>query len=256
MLSRLRPHSLIPSQLRRLLSDAVKLKEKRTSLDSRDLLSNAVKFTDKGISVDGRDLLHIETRNMCRCEKCFGKHAHQRRDIPFRGNVFPGVRVEEIGKVSEHYLSLKWSDGHEGLIARTMRGDYGPDPIDSRLGNWLDLTRRKNREQSFWAGPDEEVTKFWDYSWVIRSGENTREFLTHYMRYGIGFMTGIPADQGMLDVVEKGLKMTPLRRTCYDKVDLVRYRPDPKNSGYGNGRLPLHGDLAYYYQVNFICLMT
>jgi hypothetical protein len=175
-------------------------------------------------------------------------------EFPLNGTMFPGVRVEEIGKMSEQYLSLKWSDGHEGLISRSMRGDYGPDPIDSRLGKWLELTRRKNSEQKFWAGPDEEVTKFWDYSWVISSRENTRLFLTHYMKYGIGFMTGIPADLGMAEIVENGLKLKPLRRTCFNKVDLVRYKPNPNNAAYGSGPLPLHLDLSYFYQVCTICV--
>ena len=51
---------------------------------------------------------------------------------PFRtGNLHPGVKVTDIGKVSEHchYVSLTWSDGHTGLVARTIRGEYGPEPV-------------------------------------------------------------------------------------------------------------------------------
>ena len=228
-LARLRPHSPLQTQLTRLLSDAV--------------------VTEKGISFDGRDLLHIETRYMCKCEACFGKLAHQRLGLPLSGSLSPEIKVEEIGRMSEHYLGLKWSDGHEGLIARTMRGDYGPNPIHSRMDNLLDLTRRKNTEQKFWAKPDAEVTKLWDYSCVIKDVDNTREFLTHYMRYGIVFLGGIPAEDGTLDIVEEGLKMSPLRRTVYKTVDLVKYKPNPSNSGYDSGGLSLHLDLSYFYQV-------
>ena len=228
-LARLRSHSPLQTHLTRLLSDAV--------------------VTEKGISFDGRDLLHIETRHMCKCEACFGKLAHQRLDLPLSGSLSPGIKVEEIGRMSEHYLGLKWSDGHEGLIARTMRGDYGPNPIHSRMENLLDLTRRKNTEQKFWAKPDAEVTKLWDYSWVIKDVDNTREFLTHYMRYGLVFLKGIPAEEGMLNVVEDGLKMRPMRATFYDTVDIVSFKPDANNLAYSSGHLGLHLDLSYYYQV-------
>ncbi|XP_063690473.1 probable gamma-butyrobetaine dioxygenase [Bolinopsis microptera] len=228
-LARLKPSSLPKPQLTRLLSDAVK-------------------YTEKGIQLDGRDILHIETRNMCRCEACFGKNAHQCLDQPLSGSFAPGIKVEEIGRMSDHYLGLKWSDGHEGLIARTMRGDYGPNPIQSRMEKLLDLTKRKNTEQKFWGEPDAEVSKLWDYSWVIKDVDNTTEFLTHYMRYGIVFLKGIPAEEGMLDVVEEGLKMKPLRRTVFKTVDLVKYKPTPSNPGYGSGGLAPHLDLSYYYQ--------
>ena len=234
-LARLRVHSDVGPQLTRMLSDVAKL-------------------TDKGIQVDGRELLHIETRNLCRCEQCFGKYSHQRGDLPFVGNKYPGVKVESIGRISEHYLGLKWSDGHEGLIGRTLRGDYGAHPIDFRLTKWLDLSLRKNAEQKFWDTPDEEVSKFWDYSWVVENSDNTREFLVHYMKYGIGFLSGIPNHLGMLDVVEEGLQMSPVKRTCFNKVDLVRFKPNPNNTGYGSGRLPAHTDLPFFDQVYFKCM--
>ena len=206
-------------------------------------------ITETGINVDGRDLLHVETRNMCRCERCFGKFAHQIQNLPPVGNAFPGIKVEEIGKLSEHYVSLRWSDGHEGLIARTIRGDFGPGKIESRVRDWLDLARRKNSEQEFWRTPNEEVKKFWDYSWVVSSVDNTREFLVHYMKYGIALMNGVPAGLKMEDIIFEGLKMSPLWASCYDLVDYVRFKPDPKNLGYGSGQLPLHLDLPYYYAV-------
>ena len=225
---------------------------RQTKPDDRE----PIQLTDYGINLDGRDVLHVETRNMCRCEACFGKHAHQRKDLPYRGNAFPGVRVEEIGRISDHYVSLKWSDGHEGLVARTMRGDFGPGVIESRLKKWLDLTRRKNAEQHFWKTPDGEVTKFWNYSWVVENGENTRQFLAHYMKYGIALMNEVPAHLGMEDIVSDGLQIGPFRRTCYDIVDYVRFRPNPVNSGYGSERLPLHLDLAYYYEVSKIVFIN
>ena len=147
-------------------------------------------LTESGMVLDGRQLLHVETRNMCRCEKCFGKHSHTRPNLPFQGSNYPDVRAEEIGRISDNFVSVRWSDGHEGMIARTFRGDYGPEPLASRVENLTDIIRRRNSEQIFWKGPNpEEQTKFWDWNWVVESSDNTREFLIHYIRYGIGCVT-------------------------------------------------------------------
>ena len=245
---------LQPSFLNNLLTGEIQPNKEGCQIKVRAYSDSArttktAHITETGINLDGRDLLHVETRNMCRCEKCFGKFAHQIQNLPPVGNAFPGIKVEEIGKLSEHYVSLKWSDGHEGLMARTIRGDFGPGKIESRVRDWLDLARRKNSEQEFWRTPNEEVKKFWDYSWVVSSVDNTREFLVHYMKYGIALMNGVPAGLKMEDIVFEGFKMSPLWASCYDLVDYVRFKPDPKNLGYGSGQLPLHLDLPYYYAV-------
>ncbi|KAL5264368.1 hypothetical protein ACHWQZ_G005459 [Mnemiopsis leidyi] len=246
MLSRLNQHSSFVPELARKLSGVLQMKEfnEGTQHNSKPVTS----ITEKGIQLDGKTLLHVETRNMCKCEVCFGKHSHQRNKLPPIGNASPAVKVEEIGKVTSQYVSLKWSDGHEGLIARTVRGEYGPGVIESRVRKWLDLTRRKNVEQEFWSTPNEEVTKVWDYSWVVSSGDNTREFLAHYMRFGIGLMNGVPKDLGMKDILSEGLKIGPIRRTSYEEVDYVRFKPNPSNSAYGTDLLPLHTDLASYFE--------
>ena len=127
------------------------------------------------------------------------------------------------------------------------------------MRKWLDLTRRKNSEQEFWRAPNEEVKKIWDYSWVVSSGDNTREFLVHFIKYGIALMNGVPAGLKMEDIIFEGLKMGPLWASCYDLVDYVRFKPDPTNLGYGSGQLPLHLDLPYYYavvKINLTIYMT
>ena len=217
--------------------------------ESFKVLSEPVKMTERGIEVDGKEFLHVETRNMCKCEACYGRFSHQRSDLPYRGITFSNVKVSDIGRTSENYVSLKWSDDHEGVIARNIRGNFGPDPLNSRVENWFDLTCRKNSAQKFWSTPDEDVTKCWDYSWVVRNQENTIEFLTHYMKYGIGLLVDIPRHLGMMEIVEEGLKIKPLRRTCFSAVDLVRFKPNPDNVGYGSGPLNLHSDLPYFNQV-------
>ena len=237
----------------RKLSEALLMKDADEGIqiqqDAIESVTEEPHITEKGICLDGKNLLHVETRNMCKCEVCFGKHSHQRNKLPHIGNAFPGVKVEEVGKMTEHYVSLKWSDGHEGVIARTIRGEYGPGVIESRVKQWLNLTRRKNEAQRFWSSPNEEVTKAWDYSWVVSSGDNTRQFLAHYMRYGIGLINGVPNDMGMEKILSEGLKIGPLRRTSYEDVDYVRFKPNPTNSAYGSDMLPLHTDLASYFEV-------
>ena len=248
--------------LTRSFTGQIRPKKEGCQIQVRDYslgTTNTAHITETGINLDGRDLLHVETRNMCRCEECFGKFAHQIKNLPPIGNTLPGIKVQEIGKLSEHYLSLKWTDGHEGLISRTIRGDFGPGKIESRVRKWLDLTRRKNSEQEFWRAPNEEVKKIWDYSWVVSSGDNTREFLVHYIKYGIALMNGVPAGLKMEDIIFEGLKMGPLWASCYDLVDYVRFKPDPTNLGYGSGQLPLHLDLPYYYavvKINLTIYMT
>ena len=243
MISRLKPVRLgllSKAQLVRKLSNAPELFK---------VLSDPVKMTERGIEVDGKEFLHVETRNMCKCEACYGRFSHQRSDLPYRGITFSDVKVSDIGRTSENYVSLKWSDDHEGVIARNIRGNFGPDPLNSRVENWFDLTCRRNSAQKFWSTPDEDVTKCWDYSWVVKNQENTIEFLTHYMKYGIGLLVDIPRHLGMMEIVEEGLKIKPLRRTCFSAVDLVRFKPNPDNVGYGSGPLNLHSDLPYFNQV-------
>ena len=211
--------------------------------------SDHVKLTEHGIRDNDRDLLHVETRNMCRCETCFGKHSHQKTGQPFRtGNLHPGVKVTDIGKVSEHYVSLTWSDGHTGLVARTIRGEYGPEPVPTILDKYLDLSMRYNRCQEFWSAKTDQNSKVFDYNTVISSVGNIRDFLAHYMIHGIGFLTGIPADKEMLDIITD-LKCGPIRETIFGGVDVVRFKPNPANAGYGSGSLAGHTDLNYYYQV-------
>ena len=220
----------------------------RSSAQAR-YLSETVTLTDHGIHDNGRDLLHVETRNMCRCEQCFGKHSHQKTGLPFyTGNLYPGVTVTEIGRVSEHYISLTWSDGHTGLIARTIRGEYGPEPVPTILNKYLDLSMRHNSSQMFWSAKTEDNSRLFDYNTVISSLENTREFFAHYMTHGVAFLSGIPADHEMLDIIEN-LKCGPIRETIFGGVDVVRFKPNPANAGYGSGSLAGHVDLNYYYQV-------
>jgi hypothetical protein len=169
--------------------------------------------------------------------------------LPFdTGNLRPGVTVTDIGRVSEHYLSLTWSDGHTGLIARTIRGEYGPEPVPTILDKYLDLSMRQNRCQQFWSAKSPENSKLFDYSSVISSLENTRDFFAHYMTHGIAFLTAIPDDKEMLDVITD-LKCGPHRETIFGGVDVVRFKPNPLNVGYGSGSLAGHTDLNYYYQV-------
>ena len=212
-------------------------------------LSETVKLTEHGIKDNGRDLLHVETRNMCRCEVCFGKHSHQKTGLPFStGNLHPGVTVTDVGRVSEHYLSLTWSDGHSGLIARTIRGEYGPEPVPTILEKYLDLSMRHNRCQTFWSAKSPDNSTLFDYNTVISSLENTRDFLAHYMVHGVVFLTAIPIDKKIPDVIA-ALKCGPIRETILGGVDVVRYKPNPKHPVYSSGSLVGHTDLNYYYQV-------
>ena len=158
------------------------------------------------------------------------------------------MKVTDIGKVSEHYVSLTWSDGHTGLVARTIRGEYGPEPVPTILDKYLDLSMRYNRCQEFWSAKTDQNSKVFDYNTVISSVGNTRDFLAHYMIHGIGFLTGIPADKEMLDIITD-LKCGPIRETIFGGVDVVRFKPNPANAGYGSGSLAGHTDLNYYYQV-------
>ncbi|XP_063688375.1 trimethyllysine dioxygenase, mitochondrial-like [Bolinopsis microptera] len=220
----------------------------RSHSPSERHLSDRVKLTEHGIRDNDRDLLHVETRNMCCCETCFGKHSHQKTGQSFRtGNLHPGAKVTDIGKVSEHYVSLTWSDGHTGLVARTIRGEYGPEPVPTILDKYLDLSMRYNRCQEFWSAKTDKNSKVFDYNTVISSVGNTRDFLAHYMIHGIGFLTGIPANKEMLDIIAD-LKCGPIRETIFGGVDVVRFKPNPANAGYGSGSLAGHTDLNYYYQ--------
>ena len=153
--TRLRPQLIFKTQFARKLGNAPELSE---------VLNNSVKLTNRGIEVDGNEFLHVETRNMCKCEACYGRFSHQRTGLPYRGITFSDVKISDVGKTSDNYVSLKWSDGHEGVIARNKRGNFGPDPINSRVEKWFDLTCRRNSAQKFWSSPDEDVTKCWDYS--------------------------------------------------------------------------------------------
>ena len=238
--TRLRPQLIFKTQFARKLGNTPQLSK---------ALIKSVKLTNRGIEVDGNEFLHVETRNMCKCEACYGRFSHQRTGLPYRRITFSDVKISDIGKTSDNYVSLKWSDGHEGVIARNERGNFGPDPINSRVGKWFDLTCRRNSALKFWSTPDEEVTKCWDYSWVVENQENTIKFLTHYMKYGIGFLVDIPRHLGMMEIVEDGLKIRPVRRTCFSTVDLVRFKPNPDNLGYGSGKLPAHTDLPFFNQV-------
>ena len=186
---------------------------------------------------------------MCRCETCFGKYSHQKSNIPFDGgNLYPDVTVTSIGKVSQHYVNLTWSDGHNGLIARTIRGDYGPEPVPSIIDKYLALSMRENESQKFWVSKSAENYKFFDYSCVISNIDNIREFIAHYMVHGIAFMNGIPGGRDLNDIINQDLKCGPLYETVFGGVDKVRLQPNPINSGYGNGRLAGHNDINYYYQ--------
>lgn len=208
-----------------------------------------VRLTDYGIQDNARELLHVETRNLCRCEECFGKHSHQKAKLPVsRGNLHPGVTVTGIGKISEHYLSLTWSDGHQGMIARTVRGEYGPEPVPSLIEKYLELSMRHNKLQRFWGSADQDNYKIFDFNTVIGSLDNTREFFAHYMTHGIAFLSGVPQGRSLVDVIEGDLKCGPITETMFGKYDVVRYKESPLNVGYGSGGLAGHTDLNYFYQ--------
>lgn len=145
-------------------------------------------------------------------------------------------------------MSLTWSDGHTGLVARTIRGEYGPEPVPTVLNKYLDLSMRYNRSQKFWSAKTEENSRIFDYNTVISSLENTREFFAHYMVHGVAFLSGIPAEHEMLDIIED-LSCGPIRQTFLGKVDVVRAKLEPINSVYGSGSLVGHVDLNYYHQV-------
>ena len=216
----------------------------------RRSLSDTINLTDFGIEDNDRRLLHVETRNMCRCETCFGKHSQQKSNLPFSGgNLHPGVTVTEIGKISENYLSLTWSDGHEGLIARTIRGEYGPEPVPTLINRYLELSMRHNTHQTFWSSVSQENYRFFDYSTVVSNFGNIREFFAHYMVHGIAFLRGVPNGKDLLDVINKDLKCGPVNETIFGNNDIVRFKANPLNMGYGSGSLAGHTDLNYYYQV-------
>ena len=217
-------------------------------------LNNRVKLTNYGIEDNGRELLHVETRNMCRCEACFGKHSHHRSNLPFEGgNLYPDVTVTGIGRESPHYVSLEWSDGHEGLVARTAQGEYGPQPVPDIMDKYLDISMRRNRSQEFWRAATPENAKMFDYRSVVSSMEKTRDFLAHYMIHGLGFLTGIPEDKDLLDIINEDLKCGPIRKTMYGEVDMVKLKSNPLSVGYSSGSLAGHTDLNYYYQVLIQC---
>jgi len=208
-------------------------------------LSSSVHLTEYGIKDGARELLHAELRNLCRCEDCFGKHSHQ-TGLP---DAQAEVRVTGIGPVSEHYLSLSWDDGHEGIVARTTRGAHGPEPLPSLLEKYYDLTMRRSTALELWKGQEKESGKMFPYHDVIASDQNTRDFLAHFMRYGIGSISHVPADVNTLDVVNRDMKAGPMRNTIYNAPDVVELKADAINAAYTTNALQGHTDLAYYDQV-------
>ena len=217
---------------------------------ARYLSNTPITLTEYGIQDSDRELLHVETRNMCRCEVCFGRHSHHKTNLPYSGgNLYPGVRVTNIGHVSEHYVTLTWSDGHTGLIARTLEGEYGPDPVPHLVDKYLDISMRRNKSQVFWSKPTPENTKMFDYSTVVSSLDNLRDFYAHYMVHGVAFLKNIPENKDLVEVINNDLKCGPIRNTVFGEVDVVRLQPNPLAAGYSNGSLANHTDLNYYYQV-------
>ena len=216
--------------------------------------ANGVQLTEDGVNDNGREILHIETRQMCRCEACYGRHSHQKLLMTL-GN---GVKVTEIMEVSENYISMKWSDGHKGQMPRTMTGAYGPPNTTSVLETYYDVTMRKNSAQVFWTVQGEDNFKAFDYDEVIKSDENTKEFLAHYMKYGIGFLRGIPDEEDIMKFNNIDLKIGNPRVTVFDPVDMVKFKPNADNFAYSSDELPGHTDLPYYNDSSsaqfFICL--
>ena len=201
-----------------------------------------VQLTENGLNDNGKEILHIETRNMCRCESCYGKHSHQKVLL----SVCKGVKITEILGVTTNYISMNWSDGHNGLVARTINGAYGPPSATSILDKYYDISMKKNSTQIFWNKQTEDNFKQFNYDDVINSDEKTKEFLAHYMMHGIGFLQGIPEDRNLTDFVNLDLKIGYPRVTAFDTIDIVKFRTNPKNFAYSNDPLPGHLDLSYY----------
>lgn len=182
---------------------------------------------------------------MCRCEECYSKYSTQKKVHDTR----VGIKITNIGRVSEHFMTLTWDDGHTGLVARTDRGAYGPAPIPSIMDKYYDLVMRRPHARELWRGDEkEEVGEYFNYADVIASDEKVREFLAHFMKYGIVLMNGIPDDKPTLDIINLEMEAGPMRSTIYDEPDIVSYRHDPNNIAYSEEALQAHTDLTYYMQ--------
>jgi len=112
------------------------------------------------------------------------------------------------------------------------------------------VSTRKNKYQTFWAEPSDQVVHIYDYNDLIADDTKMRLFLGHFMRYGLGLIKNTPVDKGIETIIDE-MKCGPIWETKFGKVDTVTYRFDPldrTNQAYGNHYLAPHIDLPYYTQ--------
>lgn len=200
---------------------------------------------ERGVLIDGTQLvLHNESRYLCRCSECFGATSNQ----PLHTDDYSDVKITEVKEVQDHFVSLLWDDGHTGIIPRSDRGAYGNGYKPTPSSKFYDLSLRKNSVQTFWESPTGEVTKRFQYEDVISSCEKTKEFLAHFMEYGLAFLSNTPHQPDDLLQILKDLKVTPYWDNMFGVLSKVSFQNDPTNQAFNNQRLAAHTDMPYYTQ--------
>ena len=164
------------------------------------------------------------------------------------------MKVAEVGRQTDHFLHLQWDDGHAGYIPITDVGAYGNGKTVQPSTLYYDLSVRSNSSQVFWDSPTSEIVKRWEWGTMVGNDEMIREFIAHYMKYGIAFIENTPHELGDVEVVLKEMDVFPVWDNLFGRISSVKYQKDPTNQAFNSQYLELHTDLPYYTQTPSVYL--
>ena len=155
------------------------------------------------------------------------------------------IKVTDIVKESQNFLKVKWCDGHEGIVPRTARGYYGPPAVVDVIDKYYKLSLRHHSAIEVWDHPDDNIYKFWNYEDLLASDEAVREYIAHFMKYGLVFLRNCDTSSTPEKLMED-LNMTPLLATIFGPQDPVIHKSKANNHAYSARALAQHMDLTFY----------
>lgn len=149
---------------------------------------------------------------------------------------------QEVASGRERIVRAAVTDGGEGLLVAWSDGrEHRFEAAELRAA--IDGDPAERVEKVPWTG--ERDWPAWDYE-AIAGGDQPdelRDFLEHYLRYGVVFLEGAPRDELALQRLAGAIaRVEPSH--LGDRFHL-RLRPDPKHIGEVRAGIPMHIDLVY-----------